>query len=403
MNSKQLLTWAKSKKWEKVKNSLDTVNTIDSFSLEIIQSFLYAVFDKQYDIVKQFIDVGVDVNAVCPQTKQFALSMAALKADDKMIQLLVENGANLNLQSESSFPALYTLLVRAEKFCFGGVAHPVSGDTVAEARSIFMDSITIFLDNNVNLNTRTNINNKTALDWGASLRWSELIQLFLDHGASVSECQYGGYEALVNVMELNDIESFGLLFGHNTISQDIQYKIYTRALELERHIFIDYIKCYYKNCNINNKDTSSSIRICNESKMQSTGKHFFSVFNGHYKISTGATSEMYIQKRINIFRKNVKPSTLMEDEIRTFWLSREDDLAVIELIIDDDGITLQNGSDTEKFHASFFHSGEWTHVTIDWFGNSTEFRIENIGDGLIHFEPQHLNEHELSEAVWEKI
>jgi hypothetical protein len=413
MNSKQLLTWAKSKKWDKVKKSLGTIKALDISSFEIIQCFLHAVFEMQYDIVKWFIDAGIDVNVVSPQSKQFALSLAALKVDDQMIKLLIENGANVNLYSEASFPALYTILVRAEKFCFGS-AHPELADPpIAEARSVFMDSITIFLDNNVNLNLKTDTSDKTALDFASILRWSELIKLFLDHGASVNECQDGGYDALMNVRGLNDIESFELLFGHNTVLPETRARVYASALELEKvytdlpelkkHNFIGCIKNYCSDYKINDKLSSTSIVPTSDDNNMYLINPFLTDFYGHYKISTEATTEMCIQKGINIFHQNFKLETVREDEIRTFWQSRSNELAAIELIIESNRITLQNDSDTENFQASFFNSDDETHVTINWFGNATEFIIKNIGDGLIYFDPLQQSEHGLSEAVWKKI
>jgi hypothetical protein len=413
MNSKQLLAWAQSKKWDNVKKSLDTINTSDFSSFEIIQCFLHAVFGMQYDIVKWFIDAGMDVNVICSRSQQFALSLAALKVDDQMIRLLIKNGANVNLYSEASFPALYTLLVRAEKFCFGSTYPELADPPIVDVRLVFMDSITIFLDNNVNLNLKTDTSDETALDFASILRWSELVKIFLDHGATVNECRDGGYDALMNVRRLNDIESFELLFGHHTISSETRTKVYAGVLELEKvyadlpelkkHNFIGCIKKYCNNYKINDKSSSTSIVPTSDDNNTSLINPFLTDFYGHYKISTEATAEMYIQKGINIFHQNFKPETIREDEIRTFWQSRSNELAAIELIIESNRIILQNDSDTEDFQASFFNSDDGIHITINWFGNVTEFIIKNIDDGLIYFEHLQQKEHELSEAVWKKI
>jgi ankyrin repeat protein len=395
-DKKQFLLWAKSSEWEKVKESLSNVVIKGFHSFEIIQCFLYSVFEHRYDVVKQFIDVGIDVNVIDPKTGQFALSMAALKVDDAMVKILVENGADVNLCSEAVDPALYILLDRAKKFCVAGLQ---SDDIVIEGRSMFMNVINIFLDNNVNLNLKNTTSNKTAIDWAVLLQWYELLKCFLDHGASVNECQQHGFDAIMIAMDWNDLKSFELLFGHSTVSLDTQKRVYFRTLELNKNLFTECATQYFKDEVVNN---DSNLLAQTDKNNDIPIDQFSVAFIGCYKISVDATAQMCIQRGLNIFQNNVKPDKKYEDDIYKFWYSRADELAAIELIIKSDRIILQNDFDKDEFLTAFFNVGNETHIKMDWFGSPLEFIVVRIDAISISFTPVNIQEHDIAGVVWQK-
>lgn len=79
-----------------------------------ISAFHQAVKSGNTEAVKNILASGVDVNAKDPQLGNTALIYAALNGDIKMVELLLEKGANPNVQNQkgkTAFDAAKTSII----------------------------------------------------------------------------------------------------------------------------------------------------------------------------------------------------------------------------------------------------------------------------------------------------
>ena len=124
---------------------------------ELIEAVMYG----NYDDAQELLDQGYDPDVMCEnETHTVPLLFIAIEDDDlDMVELLVDNGADVNAMDEDGNTALMVSL---------------------QTHNLKM--VSFLLRKHVNVNTR-NMRNETALQLANMYNWPEAIELLYRYGA----------------------------------------------------------------------------------------------------------------------------------------------------------------------------------------------------------------------------
>jgi ankyrin repeat protein len=123
------------------------------------------------DVIRLFLERGVDVDSSVDSNHSTMLHLASFWRNLKLIQLLLDHGANINTQDNDDQTPLQKL--------WANIAHPGPQDDD-------IDIIRLFLERGVDVDSSVDSNHSTMLHMASFWRNLKLIQLLLDYGANIN-------------------------------------------------------------------------------------------------------------------------------------------------------------------------------------------------------------------------
>jgi ankyrin repeat protein len=139
---------------------------------EISESFIDAVYDDNISLIDVYLVLGADIEYL-GTVENTALLLAAKKNNLQMMQLLIDNGANINAQNHYGISALMYAV---------------------DSRNVDMVTL-LLLDNNIDVDLQSN-KGCTALMLAAKHNRLDLVQQLVNAGAALSIQDNNGCDAL---------------------------------------------------------------------------------------------------------------------------------------------------------------------------------------------------------------
>lgn len=172
--------------------------------------FFSAVHSGNIKAVKEYIDIGINVN-LQDEKRRTPLMIAAYKNDVKMVKLLIDNDADVNIQDEKlNSPFLYAaatghldiVKLTYKKADTRKVLNIFGGNALIPAcEKGHLGTVKFLLEN-----TDIDVNHINHLSWTAllevtilgndSLNYVEIVKLLLEHGADKNIKDNKGRNAL---------------------------------------------------------------------------------------------------------------------------------------------------------------------------------------------------------------
>ena len=142
--------------------------SLSESELELNDALLISAEDGKYLLVKFLLEAGVNVNYKIENTGGTALMRANWSGHIKVVRLLLEFGAKVDIQDEDGWTAL-----------------------MYASRRVHIELVRLLLEKGANVNHQDKDGN-TALMWASSKGHVELVRLLLEKGANVNyQNKYG--------------------------------------------------------------------------------------------------------------------------------------------------------------------------------------------------------------------
>lgn len=200
---------------------------------ELTDGFIKKVREKDCMGVEKLINEGLKINLI-DKNKQSPLLIAAENADEDMIKLLIENGADVDVRNMQDETAMVIAVKNARNLELDKINNVVKillengadadiqdfkEETVlhlAVANIGKQEIVKMLLEENVNVNLK-NEWDRTALHEAIKNSFDsyheEIIKLLLDNGADVKTKDYEGRTVLIDAVPRQDIEIIKLIIS----------------------------------------------------------------------------------------------------------------------------------------------------------------------------------------------
>jgi ankyrin repeat protein len=223
-------------------------------------AFIEAIKKGQYEVVKELIDFGADVNMAVDYNKNSVLQVAAIKGYSNIASLLIDKGANVHAKNMYGTPIINVV---ASKGCAAGfeVLHKNGADIESldstganvykmAAENGKTDILEYLITQGFNINHKFNDDN-TALHYAASNGHTATVEYLLNKGADINAkatwkgtalSMAASYRhintALLLVKRGADIHSYPMIL-HSAISRMGGNELLKEALA--RKVNVDYL------------------------------------------------------------------------------------------------------------------------------------------------------------------